>query len=62
MLFDLLIKSGTLVTHAGTGVTDVGIREGRIVAIGDLDSDRGWAVGRVPHQSRCCPLQPPAQN
>jgi dihydroorotase len=44
MLFDLLIKSGTLVTHAGTGVTDVGISEGRIVAIGDLDSDRAANV------------------
>ena len=44
MLFDLLIKSGTLVTHAGTGVTDVGISAGRIVAIGDLDSDRAANV------------------
>ena len=44
MLFDLLIKSGTVVSHTGTGVADVGMREGRIVAIGDLDSDRAANV------------------
>ncbi|MDE0781011.1 MAG: dihydroorotase [Alphaproteobacteria bacterium] len=44
MLFDLLIKSGTLVSHAGTGVADIGMRGGRIVAIGNLDSDRAANV------------------
>ena len=44
MLFDLLIKSGTLVSHAGTGAADIGVREGRIVAIGDLDPDRAANV------------------
>jgi dihydroorotase len=44
MLFDLLIKSGTLVSHAGTGIADIGMRGGRIVAIGNLDSDRAANV------------------
>lgn len=44
MLFDLLIKSGTLVSHMGTGVADIGMRDGRIIAIGDLDSDRAANV------------------
>jgi urease alpha subunit len=32
MLFDLMIKSGTLVSHMGIGVADIGMRDGRIVA------------------------------
>ncbi len=35
--YDLLIRQGTLVTPAGMGQGDVGIRAGRIVAIGELD-------------------------
>ncbi|HYH70272.1 MAG TPA: dihydroorotase [Methyloceanibacter sp.] len=34
--FDLVIKGGTLVNHAGEGMADIGIKEGRIVAIGDV--------------------------
>lgn len=34
--FDLMLKGGTVVNQDGTGVCDVGIRGGRIVAIGDL--------------------------
>ncbi len=36
MNYDLLILGGTLVNHDGVGVGDVGVRGGRIVAIGDL--------------------------
>ncbi|MDP7164460.1 MAG: dihydroorotase [Alphaproteobacteria bacterium] len=35
--FDLLIRQGTLVTPSGVGQGDVGIRGGRIAAIGELD-------------------------
>ncbi|MDA5193161.1 dihydroorotase [Govanella unica] len=34
--FDLLIRSGTVVNHAGTAVADIGVTGGRIAAIGDL--------------------------
>jgi len=34
--FDLVFKGGTLVNHAGEGRADVGVRDGRIAAIGDI--------------------------
>ena len=34
--FDLLIRGGTLVNHDGIGSGDVGVRDGRIAAMGDL--------------------------
>ncbi len=34
--FDLLLKGGTVVSHAGTEVADIGVRGGRIAAIGQL--------------------------
>ena len=34
--FDLLITGATLVSHAGEGLADVGVRDGRIAAIGSL--------------------------
>jgi dihydroorotase len=33
---DLVLKGGTLVNHDGTGVRDVAVQDGRIVAIGDV--------------------------
>lgn len=36
--FDLLIKGGTLVNHDGVGLADIGVKDGRIVAIGTIDS------------------------
>jgi len=36
--FDLIVRGGTCVTPGGRGVCDVGIREGRIIALGDLGS------------------------
>jgi dihydroorotase len=34
--FDLVLKGGTLVNHAGEGLADIGVRAGRIAAIGDI--------------------------
>ena len=34
--FDLIVAGGTVVSHAGTAVGDIGIRAGRFAAIGDL--------------------------
>jgi dihydroorotase len=34
--FDLLIKGATLVNHAGEGLADIGVKDGRIVALGNL--------------------------
>ncbi len=34
--YDLVLKNGTVVNQDGIGVRDLGIRDGRIVAIGDL--------------------------
>ncbi len=37
--FDLLVRGGEVVNHAGRGLADIGVRDGKIVAIGDL----AWA-------------------
>jgi dihydroorotase len=34
--FDLLVRGGEVVSHAGRGLADIGIRAGRFAAIGDL--------------------------
>src|ERR1700744_916950 len=34
--FDLLVRGAEVVNHAGRGLADVGVRAGRITAIGDL--------------------------
>src|SRR5215217_639255 len=34
--YDLIIRGGEVVNHAGRGFTDVGVRCGKVVAIGDL--------------------------
>jgi len=34
--FDLVLKGGTVVNHAGEGLADLGVRDGRIAAIGDI--------------------------
>lgn len=36
MTFDLLIRGGTIVNHSGRSVADVGVKDGKIVAIGSL--------------------------
>jgi len=35
-IYDLIVKGGEVVNHAGRGFTDIGVRDGRIVEIGDL--------------------------
>ncbi|MFA6140585.1 MAG: dihydroorotase [Hyphomicrobium sp.] len=42
--FDLVLKGGTVVNHDGVGVRDVGVRGGRIAAIGNLDAAAGGEV------------------
>ena len=34
--YDMILKGGTVANHDGVGLRDVGVREGRIAAIGDL--------------------------
>ena len=34
--FDLIVRGGEVVNHAGRGVADVGVRDGRIAKVGDL--------------------------
>jgi len=34
--FDLIVRGGEVVNHAGRGIADVGVRDGRIVTVGDL--------------------------
>jgi dihydroorotase len=36
--FDLVLKGGVVVNHDGEGVRDIGVRDGRIVALGSLDA------------------------
>ncbi len=35
-VFDLVVRGGTIVNHAGRGAGDVGVRDGKIATIGDL--------------------------
>ncbi len=42
--FDLILKGGTVVNHDGVGQRDVGIRAGRIAAIGSLDAGSAGEV------------------
>jgi dihydroorotase len=42
--FDLVLKGGTLVNHDGRTERDIGVRAGRIAAIGSLASARGSQV------------------
>lgn len=34
--FDLMVRGGTVVNHAGRGEADIGVRDGKFAAIGDL--------------------------
>ena len=35
-VFDLIVRGGVVVNHAGRGPADVGVRDGKIAAVGDL--------------------------
>jgi dihydroorotase len=34
--YDLIVRGGEVINHAGRGIADVGVRDGKFVAIGDL--------------------------
>ena len=34
--YDLIVRGGEVINHAGRGMADVGVRDGKFVAIGDL--------------------------
>ena len=34
--YDLIVRGGEVVNHAGRGLADVGIKDGKFAAIGDL--------------------------
>ncbi|HWF00160.1 MAG TPA: dihydroorotase [Caulobacteraceae bacterium] len=34
--FDLVIRGGELVSHSGRGLADIGVRDGKVAAVGDL--------------------------
>ena len=34
--FDLILRGGEVVSHAGRGLADIGVRDGRVVRVGDL--------------------------
>jgi len=34
--YDLIVRGGEIVNHAGRGMADIGVRDGRIFAVGDL--------------------------
>lgn len=42
--FDLILKNGTLANHDGIGQRDVGVKDGRIVGIGDFGKDSAGEV------------------
>src|SRR5688572_21344747 len=44
MTFDLVLRGGTVVSHRGIGAADVGVKDGRILAVGDIGKDQ---AGRV---------------
>jgi dihydroorotase len=43
-IFNLVLKGGTVVNHAGEGLADIGIRGGRIAGIGDIDEGLGGKI------------------
>ncbi len=42
--FDLIVRGGTIVNHAGEGPGDIGVAGGKIAAIGDLSTQSAEAV------------------
>lgn len=48
-MFDLILRQGTIVNHAGSGIADIGVRAGRIAAIGDLGSAASASIFDARH-------------
>jgi dihydroorotase len=42
--FDLIVRGGEVVNHAGRGLADVGVRAGKVAAIGDLAQASGGEI------------------
>ncbi|MEP7211367.1 MAG: dihydroorotase [Alphaproteobacteria bacterium] len=42
--FDLILKGGTVVTPGGRGLADVGVRNGKIAAVGSFDASQGGEI------------------
>lgn len=42
--FDLILRGGTVVNHDGEGARDIGVRDGKIAAIGALNADAGETI------------------
>jgi dihydroorotase len=42
--YDLIVRGGEVVNHAGRGAADVGIRDGKIAVVGDLSRDSAAEV------------------
>ena len=34
--YDLIVRGGEVVNHAGRGIADIGVRNGKIADVGDL--------------------------
>jgi len=43
-IFDVIFTQGTLVNHDGRGVRDIGVKDGRIAAIGNLDKKQAGEI------------------
>ena len=47
--FDLIVRGGEVANHAGRGMADVGVRAGKVAAIGDLgQASAGEIFDAVP--------------
>jgi dihydroorotase len=44
MTYDLIVRGGVIVNHSGSGDGDIGVRDGRIAAIGNLATAAAGAV------------------
>ena len=42
--FDVIVKGGTVVNHEGVGARDIGIRDGRIAALGTLGAEQAGHI------------------
>jgi len=45
--YDLIVRGGEVVNHAGRGHADVGVRDGKIAIVGDLSKADAAEVARV---------------
>ena len=46
--FDLILRGGEVVSHAGRGLADIGVRDGRVVRVGDLGQASAGEVIDLP--------------